>query len=177
MKKIMFLMLGLGFLLTACEKNDVFYADPEVDGMLKSAEVKMVPLKAEFQSIVTEYNEGVPVKGLISGKMSHLGKLVTEKSIFNTTDLTLDESTWTITWEMSGTSCAANGDLLFYSLSGTFSIPENKLTAHVIINGGTGRFEFAQGCMDVTGYADDPAAITTMYMKGEGFISNVGSKK
>ena len=45
------------------------------------------------------------------------------------------------------------------------------------MSGGTGRFEFAEGYMDVTGYADDPLAITTMFMTGDGLISSVGSSK
>jgi hypothetical protein len=145
--------------------------------MLKSAGVKMLPLKAEIHSNVTEYYDGVPIQGTLSGIMSHLGKLKTDKSIWKTTFLTLDEATWIITWGISGDVCASNGDLLHYTLSGTFSIPENKLTAHVDFGGGTGRFELAEGYLEVTGYADNPAAITTMYMKGEGLISSVGGKK
>ena len=54
---------------------------------------------------------------------------------------------------------------------------ENKLKGHVEVEGGTGRFEFAEGYFTITGYADDPFAITTMYMKAKGMLSSVGSSK
>lgn len=177
MKKILLLVLSLGLLFTSCEKDSLVFSEAEADGLLKSAELKMVPVKAEIQSTVTEYYEGVPVVGTLSGTMSHIGKLNTEESIWHTTSLSFDETTGTITWEMIGNSCASNGDLLHYTLTGTFSISENQLNAHVDMNGGTGRFEFAEGYMDVTGYADDPLAITTMFMTGDGLISSVGSSK
>ena len=49
------------FFANSCEKDDVFYPDSEVAGRLKSTEVKMLPIKGEVQSIITEYYEGVPV--------------------------------------------------------------------------------------------------------------------
>ncbi len=177
MKKIMFLVLGLGLILTGCNKDNDLFPGAESNEMLKSAKVKMIPIKGSVQSHVTEYQNKVPIIGTLSGKLSHMGKLITEKSIWTTTFMDFDETTWTITWEMTGTACAANGDLLNYDLTGTFSIPENKLDAHIDFDGGSGRFENAEGYMDVTGYADDPTAITTIYMKGEGLISNVGSGK
>lgn len=173
----MFLVLGLSLLFIGCEKNDTLFPSAESNEMLKSAEVKMVPFKGSVQSNVTEYMDGVPIIGTLSGEMSHLGKLITEKSFWTTTSMNFDETTWTITWEMTGSACAANRDLLNYILTGTFSIPENKLIAHIDCSGGTGRFENAEGYMDITGYADNPAEITTVYMKGEGLISNVGSGK
>lgn len=175
MKKIILLALCLGFIFAGCEKNEI--ADQEFNDGLKSAELKMVPVKGSLQSGVTEYFEGVPVIGTLSGEMSHLGELIVENSIWHTTALTLDEATWTITWEMTGVACAANGDLLNYVLTGTFSIYENQLIAHADINGGSGRFEDAEGYLEITGYADNPTAITVMYMDAEGMLSSVGSKK
>jgi hypothetical protein len=174
MKKRILLVLSLGIIITGCEKNIML--KPEINQGLKSAEVKMVPIKGNLQSKVTHYQEGVPVIGTLSGEMSHLGLLVAENSIWNTISLGLDEITWTITWEMSGIACAANGDHFYYTLSGDFIIPENMLTAHAEIDGGTGRFEDAAGYLDITGYADDPLAITVMYMHAEGYLSSVGSK-
>ena len=177
MKKLMFLILGLGFIVSGCNMNNDLFSDSEADSNLKSAEVKMVPVKGKIQSHVVEYYEGVPVVGTLSGMMSHFGKLNSEKSIWYTTSMSIDETTWTISWGMTGDGCASNGDLLHYTLTGTFSIPENNLTAHIDFDGGTGRFEFAEGYMDVTGYADNPVSITSMYMIGDGLISSVGSSK
>ena len=89
----------------------------------------------------------------------------------------VDENTWTITWEAIGDAYAANGDMLHYLFSGSFNIPTNTLTGYIDIEGGTGRFEFADGYAEATGYADNPTAITTMYMTCEGLISSVGSTK
>ena len=77
MKKILLLVLSLGLLFTSCEKDSLVFSEAEADGLLKSAELKMVPVKAEIQSTVTEYYEGVPVVGTLSGTMSHIGKLNT----------------------------------------------------------------------------------------------------
>ena len=177
MKKVLLFVLSLGLLFTSCEKGGLVLPDADTDGMLKSAEVKMLPFKADIQSTIIEYNEGVPVSGFLSGTMSHLGKLNAEKSIWYTSALSFDENTGTITWEAFGDSYAANGDIMHYLFSGSLNLPTNTLTAYVDIDGGTGRFEFADGYMDITGYADDPTAITTVHMEGEGFISSVGSSK
>ena len=176
MKKLLFLFLSFGILFTACN-NDALVHDAMNDADLKSGHVKMVPLKGVAQSHVDVYDNGIPVMGTLSGKMSHLGKLNMEESVWETTSLIFDDVNWIITWEMTGVICAANGDLLNYTLTGDFVIAENKLTGHVEVDGGTGRFEFAEGYFTITGYADDPAAITTMYMEAEGMLSSVGSSK
>ena len=178
MKKLLFLMmLCFGLVYTGCDTNNSLFPESETDGGLKSAQPRMLPIKGEIQSHVTEYLDGVPVQGILSGTISHLGQLVAEQSVFYTTSLSLDETTWTISWELSGATCAANGDLMYYDLSGTFNIPANELIAHINIKNGTGRFKNAEGYMEASGYADDPLAITTMFMHCEGLISNVGSGK
>ena len=163
------------FLAISCEKDDVFYPDSEVDGTLKSAELKEIPIKGELQSHVTEALNGIPVYGTLSGNISHLGKLIADKSTWYTISVEMNEQTLTISWELLGSVCAANGDFLKYTLSGSFNIPENELSGEVDFDGGTGRFCQAQGSMNFTGYADDPVNITTMIMQVEGMITNVGS--
>lgn len=177
MKKVLLLVLSLGLLFTSCEKGGLVLPEADTDGMLKSAELKMVPIKGELQSQITEYIEGVPMQGLLSGKLSHLGELNAEKSVFHTTLLTFDNIAMTLHWECTGTLCAANGDLLYYTLACDFAMLSNELTGHSDIANGTGRFEHAEGLVYFTGYADDPYAITSMYMTCEGLISNVGSSK
>ncbi len=53
MKKVLLLVLSLGLLFTSCEKGGLVLPDADADGMLKSAELKMVPIKGELQSHVT----------------------------------------------------------------------------------------------------------------------------
>jgi len=178
MKNLIFLLtLILSLLFAGCDCGNSLYPESEFDGELKSAELKMVPIKGEIQSHVSESLNGIPVFGTLSGNVSHLGKLVPNESTWYTISVEMDEQTWTITWEMFGAVCAANGDLLNFYLNGTFSIMNNKLSAHVDIVNGTGRFENASGFMDCTGYADDPLAISRMYMSCQGLISNIGSTK
>ncbi len=86
-----------------------------------------------------------------------------------------DEQTMSISWEMFGLTCAANGDLIYYTLSASFSIPNNEITGLVEFDGGTGKYANTEGYMNITGYADNPVAITTMYMECEGIISIVGN--
>lgn len=178
MKKLLFLFLSLGILFTGCD-NDVLVPDATNDAALKSSHVKMVPLRGEIQSHVDVYDNGIPLMGTLSGQMSHLGKLNMEESVWTTNSLTIDDGI--ITWEMTGKLCAANGDLVHYNLTGVFDMVKNELDADSEIVGGTGRFKFAEGYMEITGYAEFdatyPMLITTMHMKGEGLISSVGSGK
>ena len=175
MKRLIFLFWCMSLLLAGCETNDSLL--PDVDISQKSAKTTMVPIKGELQSSVTESLNGIPVYGTLSGSISHLGELTTDKSTWYTISVEMDEQTWTISWKMFGAICAANGDLLKYTLSGSFNITENHINGEVNFDGGTGRFAQAQGSMEFTGYADDPANITAMYMKGEGMITNVGSSR
>ncbi|MCE4563100.1 nuclear transport factor 2 family protein [Maribellus sp. CM-23] len=173
MKRLILLLWSISLLFAGCDMNDSL--SNEIDNDLKSAEMKMVPIKGEIQSHVTESLNGVPVIGNLSGNISHLGKLIMDKSTWYTISVEMDEQTWTISWEMFGSVCAANGDFLKYTLSGAFSIPNNQITGQAVFDGGTGRFCQAQGSMEFTGYADDPMNIATMYMQVEGLITNVGS--
>ncbi|WP_163710167.1 ester cyclase [Mangrovibacterium lignilyticum] len=173
MKRLIFLLWCMSLLFAGCETNDPLL--PDVDVNQKSAKTTMVPIKGELQSIVNESLNGIPVYGILSGSISHLGELTADKSTWYTISVEMDEQTWTISWEMFGAVCAANGDLLKYTLSGSFNIPENNMSGEVNFDGGTGRFAQAQGNMEFTGYADDPTNIAAMYMEGEGMITNVGS--
>lgn len=175
MKRLIFLLWCMSLFFAGCETNDSLL--PDVDVNQKSAEMTMVPIKGELQSFVTESLNGIPVFGTLSGNISHLGKLISDKSTWYTISVEMNEQTWTITWEMFGSVCAANGDFLKYTLSGSFSIPDNKISGQIDFDGGTGRFSQAQGNMEFTGYADDPTNITAMYMQAEGLITNVGSSR
>lgn len=167
----------MSLFFAGCDLSNDLIPETEINDNLKSAEMKIVPIKGEVQSHITVYSENIPVEGLLSGKVSHLGKLIAENSVFYTTDMSLDESTMILHWEMMGSVCAANGDMLNYLLAGDFEMLNNQLIAHADFNGGSGRFENAEGFLEITGYADDPINITTMYMTCKGLISNVGRSK
>ncbi len=172
MKRLIFLLWCMALLLAGCETNDSLL--PDVDMNLKSAEMTTVPIKGELQSFVTESLNGIPVFGTLAGNISHLGKLISDKSTWYTISVELDEQTWTISWEMFGSVCSANGDFLKYTLSGSFSIPDNEISGQIDFDGGTGKFSQANGTAEFTGNADDPMNITAMYMQMEGEITNVG---
>jgi len=169
MKRLIFLIWSISLIFVGCDRNDSSFNEN-----LKSAELKMVPITGKIQSHVTETVNGIPVFGTLSGNLSHLGKLITDKSKWYNISVELDEQTFTILWKMFGSVCAANDDFLNYTLTGSFSIPDNKISGQVYFDGGTGRFCQAQGSLEFTGYADDPMNITTMYMNIEGMITNVG---
>ena len=172
MKRFIFLLISLSLFFTGCNIDETAF--PETDANLKTAKMKMVPIKGDFQSRVSDSLNGIPVFGTLSGNISHLGKIVPENSTWYTLSVDLDEQTWTITWEMFGTVGAANGDLLHYTLAGSFSIPENTISGQINFSGGTGRFCQAKGSAEFSGYADDPMNITSMFMQMEGMITNVG---
>lgn len=173
MKRLIFLLWSISLFFAGCDMSNSLF--PESDENLKSAEMKMVPIKGELQSHVTETLNGIPIYGTLSGTLSHLGKLITNRSHWYTISVEMDEQIWTISWEMFGSVCAANGDFLNYNLSGSFNITNNEIYGQIYFDGGTGRFSQAQGMTEFTGYADDPMNITTMYMQAEGMITNVGS--
>lgn len=173
MKKLILLLGCMGLLIAGCEKSDTSISG--LDENLKSAKIKMVPIKGEIQSYVTFDLYGVPVLGSISGNLSHLGKFDAEKSTWYHTSVAFDANTNIFSYGMFGSFCAANGDLLKYIASGEFDVANNSATQHADFIGGTGRFGQAQGYIDATGYADDPVKTTAMFFEGEGMISNVGS--
>jgi steroid delta-isomerase-like uncharacterized protein len=173
MKKIILLLACVGLFISGCEKSDLSL--PGVDENLKSAKIKMVPVKGDIQSVISFYLGPMPVCGKVSGNLSHLGKFDAEKSTWYHTSVDFDANTNIFSYGMFGSLCAPNGDLLKYTASGEFDVVNNIATQHAEFMGGTGRFGQAQGYIDASGYADDPEKTTSMFFEAEGMISNVGS--
>lgn len=174
MKKIInfITVVMLLFAGSACNKDPFFTEEPEVS--LKCAEIKTVPIKADFYAVVSSWiPEGIPYSGNLGGNFSHLGKIDFEKSTFERIGLEI-LGPYTLRWEMFGEVVAADGDILHYTLWGIMDKEKNEYTSKVTYNGGTGRFENASGYLDVTGFIDESSIL---WMKGEGLLANVGNSK
>ena len=172
MKTLVYLFVIAVLLFAGCAKDEMFTDDADMN--LKSAPVKMVPIKADFYSVTTvpdEYN--LPKEGYLAGNFSHLGKIIPRKSTWNATTLSLTTEYYKAYIE--GQLAAANGDLLFYSFTGTLDLTKNELCANVVYNGGTGRFKNCTGEAALTGYLNFDTG--SFIMKVDGMITNVGSNK
>lgn len=172
MKTIIYFLVIALFLFAGCEKDEMYTNDSYSE--LKSAHTKMVPLKANCYSVNTLMGDyDLPLEGYLVGTFSHLGKIIPEKSTWTVTNLILTTEVWV--GYVEGQLAAANGDLLFYSFTGTLDVTKNEYTAVVYYNGGTGRFEDCTGEASLTGHLDYDTA--SFIMKINGMITNVGSSK
>ncbi len=174
MKKILnfIAVLLLLFVGSGCNKDTFFTEEPDVS--LKSAEMKTIPIKADMYAVVSEDRDGIAYAGNLGGTISHLGKLILEKSTFLRTSFEFREGP-SVYWEMYGDVAASNGDLMHYTLWGQLNLATNEYQSTVTYNGGTGRFENVTGYLDLTGYVDQVSR--NLIMKGDGMITNVGSTK
>ena len=171
--KTLIYFFGFAMLLFAgCAKDEMFTDDSASN--LKSAPMKMVPIKADFYSVTNNLgDDGLPIDGYLVGNFSHLGKIIPEKSTWTAETLNLTQEVY-VTY-VEGQLAAANSDLLFYSFTGTLDFAKNELTALVEYNGGTGRFENCTGEAVLTGYLNWDTG--SFIMKVDGMITNVGSSK
>lgn len=171
-----FLLLGLVLvLISGCSKMEV-EPDPLYSGdqtALKGAKVQMVPFKSAFDTwgLSEEfifhpdgYPIGVHVVVCGIGKANHLGE----------TTIYVDQD-WYFGMPMTGTSAitltAANGDELFIDFTGEMNAMDQEnisIWGSCEINGGTGRFEDAEGDLDLTATFDKT---TEEGGEGETFIT------
>ena len=172
MKTLIYLFVIAMLLFAGCAKDEMF--TDEADLNLKKAEMKMVPIKADFYSVTTLTGDyDLPKEGYLVGNFSHLGKIIPGNSTWTATTLDFTAEFWVAYVE--GQLAAANGDLLNYSFTGTLDLAKNEFTAVVAYNGGTGRFENCTGEADLTGYLNFDTG--SFIMKVNGMITNVGSSK
>lgn len=153
--------------LTASSESAIFNDDSALKGA--KAQNKFVPLKGSFE--VSVFNRhpvafqpptlGQEIIG--SGKMNHLGKTqVHMDQLWFPPALPPPPPPWTGTGEGTGTFTAANGDLLFITFTADSDHPVDKpvtVTYYCTIDGGTGRFEDAQGSFNWNGTYDGVANI------------------
>ena len=191
MKRLAMILLGLGLIFSACEMDNVldgwFLEEeaPVIEEMAKGDPAPDCPVLVEnldcegktktvkFRADGTlsflpppepcMYNGGqrmVVVEG--TGKMSHLG-------LFNVRLTFCQGGEFPNVYPVSlpsGTVTAANGDQLFIYYSAPLG-PDESGWQHYIINGGTGRFEYACGYWDFCGGVDYATLTFTHEGRGE----------
>jgi hypothetical protein len=166
MKTLVYLFVIAMFLFAGCAKDEMFTDDADIN--LKSAEVKGVPLKGDFYSVPTAWDEtGMMSAGYLVGNITHLGKLIPELSTFDITEADLSTYPNIVYW-MEGQLAAANGDLLFYTIVGTADMTIGTVEADVTYTGGTGRLEKYTGSAHFTGQTDPETGYT--YCTTEGVL-------
>ena len=162
MKTLVYLFAIAMLLFAGCAKDEMF----EEDMNLKSAEVKSIPLKGDFYSVPTAWDEnGMMSSGYLVGNITHLGKMIPELSTFDVTQA--DLSAYPIVgYGMAGQLAAANGDLLYYTLVGTVDMTTGIVEADVTYTGGTGRLAKYTGYAHFTGQTDPATGITYCTTEG-----------
>jgi hypothetical protein len=172
MKTLVYLFAIVMLLFAGCAKDEMFN-DNETDLNLKSAPMKMVPVKADIYSVSESDFYGITTSGYLAGNFSHLGKLVPENSRYTGTILDLTDDSYTLLLE--GQLGAANGDVLNYYFTLNLKFTDTSFVTIVTYKGGTGRFTNCEGSATCTGNVDP--ATGHVIMKVDGFITNVGSSK
>ena len=146
---IYFIVIAM-LLFAGCAKDEMFTDDMN----LKSDELKSIPIRGEWHSVPTAWDEyGGTTAGYLVGNLTHLGKLIPEQSPYITTSSDYSEFP-IIKYSMEGHVCAANGDYLFYTLEGTLDTTTGIVEADLIYPGGTGRLEKYTGYAHFTGQLD-----------------------
>ena len=179
MKTLAYLLIIVMLLFAGCAKDEMF--NDEADMNLKKAEMKMIPLRADFYSITTDVDDYMlPSEGYLVGNFPHLGKLISEKSIWKatTTGVVFNEDAsgyLSSTSHVEGQDVAANGDILFYYFDSNFDYVNNVFTVTVKYKGGTGRFENCTGEGFCIGYIDYETGLFMLTV--DAMLSNVGSSK
>jgi hypothetical protein len=179
LKTFFLIVCAFALFFTGCEKDD-FFTETADNAVLKKAMVKEVPIKAiDAYVVVTDFFNDFPSQGICGGNMTHLGKLQADKSIWYTTNVEPDsENPGFLLWSQEGDWCAANGDLLHWTIITSVEMGAGKVSGRAIFDGGTGRFKNATGHFDLNGHVD-PDNPTTRFIvdSGVGMISNVGNGK
>ena len=185
-KTFLLIVCAIALFFTGCEKDE-FYTETTDNAALKKAVVKEVPIKMVVgYVVVTDFwpdfpipGNQFPAMGLSYGTMTHLGKLHAEKSIWYTTGVAPDPvNPGILLWSQEGDWCAANGDLLHWTIVTNVEMGSDKVSGTAIFDGGTGRFENATGHFDLKGHVD-PDNPTSRFIvdEGVGMISTIGSSK
>ena len=185
-KTFFLIVCTIALFFTGCEKNE-FFTDSADNAALKSSEIKWVPIEAhDAYVVVTNFLDDVPVPGnqfpaagICYGNMTHLGKLQGEKSIWYTTNIEPDmENLGFLLWSQAGDWCAANGDLLHWTIVTSVEMGAGKVSGRAELDGGTGRFKNAKGYIDLKGHVD-PDHPTSQFIidEGVGMISNLKNEK
>lgn len=188
LKGLFLIVMTSLFVFAGCNKDE--FTDNGTDMNLKSADLKMIPIKGDvsFGLVITEsdFENGIPVpkQGPISGTVSHLGNLK-EGSLWLTDsyELYATETQFCIDYGINGKLVAANGDELVFTAVGTIFVVGNEDGLNWVgtftFTGGTGRFKNASGEASSTGVGtrDNNGLPLTLELNLDGTISNVGQSK
>jgi hypothetical protein len=151
---------------------------------LKKAKVP-VPMKIDYCG-TSDWSEGsidygdpttaLPVKMIVSGKATHMGKFNSEKSYWlaEVYELQFDGDIPFLFQSGIGFLVGANGDKVNYSWWVNAALPDLDFIGELELQGGTGKFEGCSGTINVAGtvvvdYDDNPPTVT-ICCAGEGFM-------
>ena len=179
-KTFFLIVFALALFFSGSQKDDTLFTETENNAALKSAEVKWLPIKGNNgYVVVTEFFNDFPSQGICGGNMTHLGKLQAEKSIWYTVNVEVPDSEmpWMLLWTQEGDWCAANGDLLHWSIITTVDMMNQTVGGTAYFDGGTGRFKNAEGYFNLKGHPDADDATRFIVEEGVGEISSIGSSK
>ena len=178
-KTFLLIICALALFFSGCQKDDTIFTETADNAVLKSAVVNEVPIKMVVgYSVSTHFNENdFPMQGICGGIITHLGKLQAEKSIWYTMNVVVPnpDTPWILIWTQEGDFCAANGDLLHWTVDTDVDMLNQTVSGTTYFNGGTGRFKNAEGYFNLKGHPDPDDATRFIVDEGVGIISNVGS--
>ena len=168
LRKLLFLLAGIGLLISCSKSDDMLPIDDLQEGTLKSANAEpvmvTVPFKADFS--VWDQSDGTDPRcepNLVfltmvgDGNINHIGKMTTRMTFC------LDISTLYY-YYTEGSFVAANGDELWFEIpvgqivlndGDNSSYYQTRFNDPVFFTGGTGRFVGASGEAMTNAYVHD----------------------
>jgi len=178
MRYINILVLVGVMLMIGCVTDTLTSVSEEGDMFAASkSELKMVPVKGTFSGYGwldltrTDCPTGsLPLTGLGGGESTILGEYEVRIAFCSYAQVDPTNPTY-IAWD---TLTAANGDMVFTTVSGYATSPIDYVQEE-IITGGTGRFENATGIVRAVGVFGPHPAGVSFDATFEGEVSSVGS--
>lgn len=174
MKKLLFLILPMVLVFSACSKE---YVEDDANVMLKQS-VNAAPVERPMYAwfsctpdlTVPPYDLGNGIKlasaGYVSGHATHIGVVDTENSHWTLIGVAPGPGAGQLTEYAKGTITGANGDAFFYTSVMTVQMPALTFTGVVTTNGGTGRFVNATGTVVMDGSVDPVTGMPSWTAKG-----------
>jgi hypothetical protein len=161
MKTLVYLFVIAMLLFAGCAKDDMF-TDNMNNPELKKAKVP-IPMKIEYCGTSDwslgaisygDPNTALPIKMIVSGKATHMGKFNSEKSYWlaEVYEPRVDSEGITYLFQ-SGTGylVGANGDYINYAWEVNAALPDLDFTGKLTLQDGTGNFEGCSGTINVAG--------------------------
>lgn len=184
MKTLVYLFAITMLLFAGCAKDEMF-DDNIYNPELKKAKVP-IPMKIDYCG-TSDWSEGsidygdpstaLPIKMIVSGKATHMGKFNSEKSYWlaEVYEPRLDSDGNPYLFQSGiGRLVGANGDYINYAWWVNAALPDLDFIGILTLQDGTGNFEGCSGTIDVAGtvvidYNENPPTVT-ICCAGEGFI-------